>query len=62
MNTPDILSDKEQNSLGVSVTSEEAVRQAKAVTDHLKQQLAHQRKAIREMKNEQSNARNEEAA
>ena len=62
LNTPGRLSDKEQNSLGVSVTSEEVARQAKAVTDPLKQHVAHQRKAFRKMENEQYNARHEEAA
>ena len=46
----------------VSVTSEEVVRQIRAVTDPLSQQLAHLCELMREHRNEQANRRHKETA
>ena len=51
-----------ETSSSVSVTSEEVVRQIKALTDPLTQQLAHLCELMQELRNEQAHRRHEETA
>ena len=62
-NTPGGMSDHYVgNSTSLTVTSQEVVRQIKAVTDPLRQQLEHLSELLHELRNEQSDESHEETA